>query len=228
MSYWLAPACKVPGGLISSATTPMKIQRALVMAVILAAGLATAVAVPMESTRRIIGGTTVDLAPLIKWERSQKGDRPLTNCFHIKGTLQTANAMGWVMQADLGGEPGKPRKIILKNGPSKEVVEFERLDSELKSLQRQQTQLERSASRPVEDRLVRTSKGIKKVRDPKRDDVAAAKSELKQVKARIKELEQQTARYPSKDGRYLVDCFAFRTGQVSDNLPVYDCGYVAP
>ena len=187
--------------------------------------LSGASAAQQESDKRIIGGVTVDLTPLINWEKTKRGERPLTNWFHIKGTLQSENAAGWVLHADLGGNKGKGKQIILKNAPKEDAAEFARLEAQLNELNRQRAKLERRAEQPVEDRTVMTRRGVRKVRDPRRNDVAEAKAELKDVNPQIKELEKKIAKFPNSGGKFLVDCYALRTGQAFEGIPVYDCGY---
>lgn len=123
-------------------------------------GISGASAAPKESSKRIIGGVTADLTPLINWEESKRGDRPLTSWFHIKGTLQSDNSLGLVLRADLDGNKGKGQRIIPKNAPKEEAVEFMRLEAQLNELNREETQLEKRAKQRVEDKTVVTRRGI--------------------------------------------------------------------
>jgi len=193
--------------------------------VALMTGLSGLCAGQKESARRIIGGVTVDLAPLIKWEKTKRGDRPLAHWFHVRGTVESENAVGWVLRADLDGSQGKGGKIILKNAPREEAAEFGRLEAQRDGLNREKARLERRANRPVEDKTVFTRRGVRKTRDPRRNEVADARADLKDVNRQIKELDQRIAKFPASGGKFIVDCYALKTGQLFDGIPIYDCGY---
>lgn len=178
------------------------------------------------SSRRMVDGMTVDLAPLINWEKKPRGERPLASWIHLKGAIEATNGLGWVVLANVDGKKGKDRKIILKNPPQDEAAQHAQLKSELAELNREKARLESRASQPLHDRTVRTQHGTKVVHDPRRAEVADARSGLADINKRIKETQKQLDQLPGGPGKFAVDCLALKTGTVFNGLSVYNHGIV--
>ena len=215
----------LPSGQSGVLLCSRRMNNALVLLTLLA-GVSIGLAAPQETARRIVDGQTVDLTPLLRWEKKPKGERPLKAWVKVAGHVTGTNSMGWEVQLHEGDRHGGSGKIVLKNPPAAEAAEFARLEAELKDLEHQRVRLASEASRPLHDRTVRTRRGTKVVRDPNRSEVAGAKSQLAGVDKQINEVNKNLAQYPARGGQYSLDCFALKTERVYNGLPLYDRGVV--
>lgn len=203
----------------------------------------------MKAPRRLIDNQAVDLNPLFKWWTNHAGARPLTGWVHISGTILATNNWGWVVERkieratnrnskpDSGAEPKEPDKLLLLHPPLQDLAEFERLKTELQTLNgnRQkiieaETQAKNRAQALSQEQkaagrnnfqtraLAQESKQANRFSDQ-------AKAQLKLLDQQIQPLKNKMASYPSPD-RYLIDCFALDTGKEAQSMAVFDHGSV--
>jgi hypothetical protein len=185
---------------------------------------------PVKDPKRAVNEQTVDLTPLFQWWNHHEGERPLKAWVHVTGHIVSTTAWGWAVQARLeqtgekkdGAE--KEMKIILKNPPVQEQVEFERLKGQLKTLNDERSHLSAQASTAANH-----AKDTAHQRHAAAANAAyhhqetAAKDQIKNVDEQLKTINGKLAAFPDHE-TYSVDCFALQTGQTVNGLPVYDHG----
>jgi hypothetical protein len=211
---------------------------------------ANVLATPAQHPKRLIGNYTVDLAPLFKWWTKHDGPRPLSSWVHITGSIVGTNAAGWIIEGQVEGrDPDKDTakasgapaagsiKIILRSPPVEDLADFERLSSELTSvnLQRSSLSAEESDAKSKDEAVSAQQRSFR--RDSARSRLLAledrrlkqtqdeTKAEQKPLDQRSQELKSKLAVYPNPD-YYIVDCFALDVQYEFDRLPVYDHGRV--
>lgn len=197
---------------------------------------------PARDARRMVNGRTVDLTPLIKWWTNHSGARPLTAWVHVRGPIVGTNAGCWVVQAQVehthrpesGGEtaPSASDKLLLKNPPIQEMMEFQQLSAQLKSLEeaRGQVHSQEQQAKSAADAVAKEQNVSRRYRSAQRRQAQLteneAKAELKPLDQQIQEVKRKMAIYPSSD-HYEVDCFALDIGQTYNGVQLYDHGLVS-
>lgn len=204
-------------------------------------------AAPLQHPKRLINAYTVDLTPLFKWWSKHEGKRPLSAWVHVTGSIVGTNAAGWILEAQVEGlekdkglaAPGEPAhgpmKIVLRSPPLEDLTEFERLTSELNTLNVQRGTLaaEADQAKASDQAVAQQQRGARGARSRvlALEDRRLKRTE-QEAKARQQPLDQQIqaikaklAVYPKTD-HYEVDCFALDMQYDFDRLPVYDHGQV--
>jgi hypothetical protein len=207
------------------------------------------IASPLKQPKRLVGGQMVDLTPLCKWWTNHAGSRPLSAWVHVSGVIAgTNNSWGWIVEGHAdsktgrdGAEEGskdpadKGRKILLLHPPLQDLVVFEQLSAQFKSLSTNRAQVVAQ-----EGQLKTRQQAVSKeqeaahrnhIRAPalsqENKDLSAldtqAKAQLKLLDQQIQALKNKLAVYPSSD-HYVLDCFALDTGQKANGFAVYDHG----
>jgi hypothetical protein len=204
---------------------------------------------PARESKRLVNGHTADITPLIKWWTNHSGTRPLTAWVHVRGPIVGTNAGCWVIAAQVEpahhdensgeGSSDHSGKVLLKNPPMQEMLEFEQLSTQLKTLEQSHGQLhaQEERARSQADALhkqqtanrrlgYRSSRVLNAEHRQATLTETEAKAELKPLDQQIQELKKKLAIYPSTD-HYEVDCFALDLDQKYNGLYLYDHGVVA-
>jgi hypothetical protein len=203
---------------------------------------------PLNAPRRLVNGQVIDLKPLFTWWTNRSGPRPLSSWVHLTGRIVGTNTLGWIVEAKVDATAGHSTKseaedtrkagvrMILQRPPLDRMVEFEKLNTELKTLTEERERLvsQQSQARTAEQFV---SREVKYDRNNSRllaqedrqlrqlDD--QVKNQLRLLDQKTASLKKQLADYPSPD-HYEVDCFALKCGSAYEQLPVYDHGVAYP
>ncbi len=208
---------------------------------------------PLKDPKRVIGGQTVDLNPLFQWWKSHRGPRPLTSWEHLTGSVVQETAWGWVVQAQIedtsqakaargkkgakaasatSDSTGTEKRIFLKNPPTAEKAQFDKLKAQLKDLENQKSKLsavETKASKDAENAAGarRGRRGRAQAAENRQAKATEAQTsrQLKDIDQQIKDVNDKLAAYPSTD-HYSLDCLALDAQGTHDGMPVYDYGTV--
>jgi hypothetical protein len=205
---------------------------------------------PLKSPRRVINNQSVDLNPLFKWWTNHTGTRPLTAWVRISGTVVATNSWGWVIEGKAQGATGNgasrdeaesaPKesgKILLLHPPLQDLVEYERLKSQLQTLTtnrqelvREGTQAKTQAQAVAKEQktMARNSPRARTLSQEAKQlnqTSGQAQSQVKLLDRQIQPLKDKLATYPSSE-HYVIDSFALDTGREAQNMAVYDHGLV--
>ena len=212
-----------------------------------AAGLSAS---PLQHPKRLLSVYTVDLGPLFKWWSKHEGPRPLPAWVRISGSVVGTNVAGWILEADVektarnrledkdsAGSAAGRQRIILRNPPVDDLVEFEELSSKLSALNARRSSLaaeendakSREQAVAEQQRAVRRNSSRSRVltledRQLKQEE-NQAKAQEKPLDEQIQELKSKLAGYPNRDN-YILDCFALDLQSEYEHLPVFDHGQV--
>src|SRR5437879_646368 len=81
---------------------------------------------PCNSPKRMIGGHTVSLQPLLDWWANPRGGvRPLSGWKHLRGTIVREMAYGWIIEGKAEGEHSS--QFLVKNPPVERLRKFQDL-----------------------------------------------------------------------------------------------------
>lgn len=202
---------------------------------------------PAREPKRLVNGRTADITPLIRWWTNHSGARPLTAWVHVRGPIVGTNGGFWVIAAQVervhhdenSGDSSSDHsgKVLLKNPPLQERLEFEQLSAQLKTLEqsRGQVHAQEEQSKNQADALHKQQTANRRLGYRSRALDAEyrqatlteneAKAELKPLDKQIQDLKNKLAIYPSTD-HYEVDCFALDLDQKHGGLYVFDHGVV--
>ena len=200
---------------------------------------------PAREPKRLVNGHTADITPLIKWWTNHSGARPLTAWVHVRGPIVGTNGGYWVVAAqverahhDGEGSTDHSGKVLLKNPPMQERLEFEQLSAQLKSLEQSRGQVhsqEEQAKNQADAlqkqqtanrRLGYRSRAVDAEHRQATQTENEAKAELKPIDKQVQDLKSKLAIYPTID-HYEVDCFALDLDQKYGGLYLFDHGVVA-
>jgi len=203
---------------------------------------------PAREPKRLVNGHTADITPLIKWWTNHYGARPLTAWVHVRGPVVGTNAGYWVLAAQVErahrdensgeGSSDHSGKVLLKNPPMQEKLEFEQLSAQLKTLEQSRGQVyaqEEQAKNQADAlhkqqtanrRLGYRSRAVDAEHRQATQTENEAKAELKPIDQQIQVLKKKLAIYPTTD-QYEVDCFALDLDQKYGGLYLFDHGIVA-
>lgn len=206
---------------------------------------------PAQNPKRSIGNLSVDLSPLIKWWANRNGPRPLSAWVHLTGTVIGTNSGAWIVEAKI--EPAGPKsknsetaperanenqRIVLRNPPLDDLIEFQQLTSRLVELNKQRAALkEQESQAKTRDQAVTAQQRASRRNRGQARVLAAEDKQLKQIEKQaetqekplddeLKEIKEKLAAYPKTD-QYLVDCFALDLKYDSSAMRVYDHGRTA-
>ena len=199
---------------------------------------------PLKDPKRVINGRTVDLTPLFHWWAKRGDDRPLAAWAHVSGEVVGTNGFGWTVSAHLdekekaaAADKSGSDKIILRNPPWHDRAAFDQLVAKKKSLEQQKSAFASQADQ-AHAQLQDLSQDRKAARQRHvsarslngqsaklKEEEKNAKAQMKPLDTQLAELDKQLKQFGSAD-HYVVDCFALRTGEKINGLPVYDHGTV--
>ena len=213
---------------------------ALVTAVRLEAG-------PATYPKRIVNGQTIDLTPLMDWWTKREGVRPLQAWVRVAGRIVGTNALGWTVEGTVESpaEKSDPQtnapaktlvRIVLKNPPLADLVEFQRLTAQLQWMNQERARLaaeiENATNRQHE--LSETGGGGKMFTRIANEEISQwqaaendAKDKLGALDEQLKEANVRLADNPDRS-EYRLDCFALKCPEQFGGAPVYDHGSVFP
>jgi hypothetical protein len=202
---------------------------------------------PAKYPRRTVLGKAVDLTPLMNWWTKHEGDRPLQAWVRVTGRVVGTNALGWTVEgtveAPASGEKSDPQtnapakapvRVVLKNPPLADLLEFQNLTAQLLLLNQERARLVSAvdeATNHVQELSARRvfGKMYSRMADEElsqwRAAAGSAKDRLNAMDDQLKELNARLADYPDRD-QYQVDCFALKLGEQLRSVPVYDHGVV--
>ena len=203
---------------------------------------------------RVFGsGATANLTPLFKWWSQHASDapasldgditnsRPLAAWHRIIGEKVTDTGYSWVVEAEVYTNPGVRLKerIFLKNPPTAEEQLFYSLKTELAAAIQQMTNDQRAyqSDTRAAQRAETRAQTVRVIRKKNQANPAQTASQDQQVAADALTDQQQLAQavplaqkrlnaIPSKNGRYVLDCFALAAGKTKEGVPIYDLGGV--
>ncbi len=213
-------------------------------------GAASLSASPLLHPKRLLSGYTIDLAPLFKWWSKHDGPRPLAAWVHINGSVVGTNALGWIVEGEVektarakekdkdpSGPVAQGHRVILRNPPLDDLVEFEELSSKLSDLSARRATLAaeegeaRSHERAVAEQQHAAGRHSSRSRVLAVEDRQLkqleneAKAQEKPLDQQIQELKAKLAVY-SNPNNYTLECFALDLQRDYEQLPVYDHGQV--
>jgi len=198
---------------------------------------------PLKDPKRAVNGQTVDLGNLFRWWSKHDGERPLRAWVHVTGSVIETTAWGWTLNAHVEkpAAKGAPAptdqdiKVLLKNPPVRELVEFENLRAQLKALNDQHTKLSAQAAKAASQarelsgqeytgqRSRQARHALGQESRASKQQATEAKEQLKPIDQAILEINTRLAAFPDHD-KYIADCIALDTGQKVNELPVYEHG----
>jgi hypothetical protein len=198
---------------------------------------------------------TVNLTPLFRWwshdtaydlanaNSVSSNSRPLSAWHRITGNHVGDAGSSWVVEAEIYTNPGVHIKarIMLKNPPIAEEQLFYSLKSELAAAIQQMTndqrlyQTETKAEQKAEARA-KPVRNTRKARNQANQNAQMASQDQQTASAALndrQELEQavplaqkRLKAIPSRNGKYVLDCFALKFGETKAGVPIYDLGVV--
>jgi hypothetical protein len=187
----------------------------------------------------MVNERAVDLSPLFKWWTKREGERPFPAWAHINGKHAGTNAYYWVIEGKADSatrlHSGENQKLLLKNPPLQDRVQFEALKSRLKVLAAEQNRL-RAQQMQAKNRAAALRAEHKNRRPTPAEAIEArqlhvvetrAASDLKVLDRQVAELNKKLAVYPKGD-QYVIDCFALETGKEQNGIRIYDYGVPMP
>jgi len=188
---------------------------------------------PLKEPRRMVNGQAADLTPLFHWWTNHDGNRPLTAWVHVTGSIVGTNTWGWVVQGEiektaqtLTRTPASSAggRIILRNPPLQDRIEFETWSAQLKSLEEQRAKvagLESQAKKSLQS--IGHGRSYRAQHQQLQQTETEARAELRPLDQQIKDLKGRLASYPPGE-HYSLDCFALDTGQAYGGVPLLDHG----
>jgi hypothetical protein len=201
---------------------------------------------PARFPKRIVNGQAVDLTPLMDWWTKREGVRPLQAWVRVTGRIVGTNALGWTVEgmveapAEISDPPTNALaktlvRIVLKNPPLADLVEFQRLTAQLQWMNQERARLsaeiENATNRQQE--LSETGGGggkmFTRIANEELSQWQAAENDAKdQLDALDEQLKEANARLADNPDRseYRLDCFALRCPEQLRGAPVYDHGGV--
>jgi hypothetical protein len=182
---------------------------------------------PCSYPKRMVGGYTVDLQPLIDWWSSPKGVRPLSSWKHVRGSIVHETPSGWVIEGKIG-DHGRVSTFFLKNPPRQKLLRFQELHRQLPNYERAQAETRELASRPVCTDWY--SYWLTQWQAP-----PVTVAEHRQATARLGELNRninaihdELASMEDEHGNFRLDAFALKVNETYQGMPVFDHGATEP
>lgn len=206
-----------------------------------------AAAGPVQNSKRLVNNFPVDLTPLFNWWAKHDGPRPLTSWVRLTGAIVGTNSGAWIVEgkieeareaksSDGSSEAAAgTQKILLRNPPVDDLVEFQRLTNRLAELNKQRGVLKAEADQAKardqavteQQRAARHNRARARVlagEDKQlKQTESQAKAEQKPLDEEAKEIKNKLAGCPNLD-RYVVDCFALDLHFDYAAMPVFDHG----
>ncbi len=214
-------------------------------ALLLLAGMVCLVAMQgrsalLESPKRVVNGRMVDLTALFQWWTNHHGARPLSGWVRVTGSITGTNSLGWVIAGKPetaaarakgngagGGNRPEPHQFVLKDPPVQELVDFERLQSQLKQAKGEKANLQRDAAqaKAQEAQVQKSTRGrLRSSATAQLHNVEKTDTNLmKSLDRTISQLSQKLSVYPNPD-HYEVNAIALETGTEYNGMPIYDRG----
>ena len=196
---------------------------------------------PLKDPKRIVSGATVDLSPLFQWWPKQKDDRPLVKWSHVTGEIVGTNSWGWILDAhttvpnpENGERKDQQGKIVLRNPPIHDRLDFDTIFAQRKALEAKKSALnseahgrarrqERRDQRKANKQMGTSSRGLNAQSAKWTQAEKSAKDAVKPLDVQLQAIEKQLKSFPNRD-RYVVDCFALSLSEKADGLAVFDYG----
>jgi len=194
---------------------------ALVTACLL--GAETLQASPCHDPKRVVGGYTVDLQPLINWWSAQKGTRPLSGWKHVRGIIVRETASGWVMDGKAEGQ-GQHCTFLLKNPPQDRLRRFQELQRQLAENERGSEAAREYLSRPVVTDWYGTYVAQWQAPPISLKEYREASSLLGEFGRNINAIQAELASMQDAQGNFKLDAFALRVNETFEGVPVFDHG----
>ncbi len=180
---------------------------------------------PCNYPKRLVGGYTVDLQPLISWWSEPKGTRPLSGWKHVTGTMVRDGALGWVIEGRAEGH-GQFSTFFLKNPPRERLRRFQQLKRELPEYERALATAQDFVSRPICTDWYESLFATWQAPPISASEHREASAILGDLKKTVSRMREEMHAMQDEQGNFKVDAFALRVNEWQQGLPVFDHGSI--